>query len=143
MAVKRFDESRRAVLAAASGVGLGLVACSDSTADGTGGAGGGGSDDLADVIYEGGASDEALEALLAQTDGGRRGRRHALPRSGRRRGARRDHAGELRMGRGDDRAERALPNAPAGVALLARRACWSARSACCSASRRRTRTARR
>ncbi|MBK6516605.1 MAG: hypothetical protein IPM79_00670 [Polyangiaceae bacterium] len=67
MAVKRFDESRRAVLAAASGVGLGLVACSDSTADGAGGAGGGGSDDLADVIYEGGASDEALEALLAQT----------------------------------------------------------------------------
>jgi hypothetical protein len=31
------------------------------------GAGGGGSDDLTDVIYEGGATDEALEALLAQT----------------------------------------------------------------------------
>lgn len=39
-----------------------LSACSDDT-----GTGGGGGDPLADVQYEGGATDEALEALLAAT----------------------------------------------------------------------------
>ena len=51
-------------------VGLAVASCAGgepSSTSSTGGSTGSGADDLSDVIYEGGATDEALIALLAQT----------------------------------------------------------------------------
>lgn len=58
--------SRRSTLALGAGAGLAIIGCSDSGATGSGGSGGGGAVDISDVIYEGGATDEALLALLAK-----------------------------------------------------------------------------
>lgn len=68
MAMSASQSSRRALLSLSLGASAGLlaVACSDDTTDGSGGAGGGSAEDISDVIFEGGASDEALLALLAQ-----------------------------------------------------------------------------
>lgn len=62
--------SRRSVLAFTASVAAGAAGCSDdepSSTSSTGASTGSGAEDLSDVVYEGGATDEALVALLAQS----------------------------------------------------------------------------
>jgi hypothetical protein len=62
--------SRRRALALTASLAAGAAACSDDDPSSTGSTGsstGSGADDLSDVVYEGGATDEALVALVAQS----------------------------------------------------------------------------